>query len=197
LETDDATMLTAGQFREWVDRPENSGKRWELVRGVLNELPQWPPSFHSVHMRVVGVLQEYVIRRGCGSVAFLADGLITSRNPDTVRCPAAMVFLDPPGDDFPPRFTTEVPRLVVELVPSDEPLGRQARRTSDYVQFGVELIWVVDPDERYVVEYRPRRSPRVLDETDELTGNGVLPDFKCRVAELFTPPGSSATPAQS
>jgi hypothetical protein len=32
---------------------------------------------------------------------------------------------------------------------------------------------------------------RVLDETEELTGNGVLPDFVCRVTDLFTLPGQS------
>ena len=33
------------------------------------------------------------------------------------------------------------------------------------------------------------RLPRVLDEADELDGNDVLPDFRCRVAEFFAVPG--------
>ena len=189
--------MTAEEFYEWANRSENAGTRWELVRGAPVELPAWPSSFHTIHMRIVGLLQDYVIRRGCGSVAFLADGVITAREPDTVRCPAAMVFLAPPGDDFPPRFTTEIPQLVVELVLADEPHSLQVRRASDYVRHGAELVWGVSPEEACVFEYRPKRPPQVLDETDELTGNGVLPDFRCRVADLFTLPAAPAAPAQS
>jgi hypothetical protein len=37
-------------------------------------------------------------------------------------------------------------------------------------------------------------APLVFDETDELTGNGVLPDFACKVADLFTLPGQPPNP---
>jgi len=52
-----------------------------------------------------------------------------------------MVFFDPLGDEFPPRFTTEVPRLVVELVLADESYSQPLRRASDYVLHGAELVW--------------------------------------------------------
>ncbi len=55
----------------------------------------------------------------------------------------------------------------------------------------------VNPEETYVFEYRPRRHPKVLEATDERTGDGVRPDLRCRVADLFTLPGPSAPPAQS
>ena len=183
--------MTADEFRQWIDLPDNCGKRWELIRGVPVELPVWPASFHALRMRVVGVLGDYVIRRGCGSVAFLGDGLITARDLDTVRRPAAMVFLEPtPKADFPLRFTTEVPALIVDLQPPGESPARQNRRLADYVVgFGVPLVWVVDPEERCLFQYVPKRHPNVLDETDELTGNGVLPDFSCRVSDLFSLPG--------
>jgi Uma2 family endonuclease len=188
--------MTAEEFRHWVDHPDNCGKRWELVRGVLREMPPWPTSFHTVHMQIAKLLGAYVIRRGCGSVAFRGDGLITARAPDTVRCPAVMVFLNPaPLEDFPLRFTTEVPHLVVDLSPPRASLTRELQRASDYVvNFGVPLVWFVDPEDRCVIRYVPKQPGSVLDETDELTGNGVLPDFSCRVADFFSLPGQQ-TPA--
>ncbi len=114
-----------------------------------------------------------------------------------MRRPAVMVFFDSPRDEFPLRFTTEIPRLVVELVLAEESAGQQSPRAIDYVHHGAERVWGVSPEEMCVFEYRPKCPPKVLDETDELTGTGVLPDFRCRVADLFALPGPAAAPAQS
>ena len=44
-----------------------------------------------------------------------------------------------------------------------------------------------------VAVYQPGEFPEP-DETDELTGNSVLPEFRCRVAEFFAVPGTRFTP---
>jgi Uma2 family endonuclease len=48
---------------------------------------------------------------------------------------------------------------------------------------------VVDPEVRSVTVYRPGQIMVVLDDTEELTGEDVLPDFRCRVADFFRLPG--------
>lgn len=181
--------MTAEEFFDWVARPENVGKRWELVGGEPAELPPWLDGFDTVHLRIVDLLQRYVLARGTGSVAFLGDGLITRRGPDTVRSPAVMVFLSPPADDFPQRYTTEVPQLVVELHVPGESYSRIMRRMIDHVQFGVPLVWGVEPDDKALSVYQPKRPPHVPDVDDELTGFASLPDFSCPVRDLFTLPG--------
>jgi Uma2 family endonuclease len=181
--------MTAGASFGWANRPENAGRRWELVRGVPSELPTWPAECDAVKLRIAALLSDYVIRRHTGEVAFLGDGLITSRNPDTVRCPAVMVFHPPgPRGDFPPRFTTEIPDLVVEVIsPSDRPKAVN-ERVNQYLTRGVPLVWLVYPGDRIVYVHRPDEFTKVLDETDELTGNGLLPDFGCPVRTLFPVP---------
>jgi Uma2 family endonuclease len=67
-------------------------------------------------------------------------------------------------------------------------------RVEQYLRRGVQLVWVIEPDERIVYVYRPNEFHKILDETEELTGNGVLPDFSCRVADLFALPGQLQTP---
>jgi len=193
LATDTSTTpakLTALDFFHWVRRPENAPKRWELRWGEPIELPTWPDSFKSIQWRMVGMMADYVIRRGFGSVAYSPAGLLTAREPDRVLCPAVMVFLDPtPDEDFPPQFTTEVPHLIIELSPPGESHSLQNRRVGDYVHFGARLVWVVDPVDRCLIQFVPNQPPSVLDESDELSGNGELPEFSCRVADLFTLPG--------
>ena len=41
------------------------------------------------------------------------------------------------------------------------------------------------PESRSVYVYRPHGSLIVLGENDELLGDDVLPDFRCKIAELF------------
>jgi Uma2 family endonuclease len=181
--------MTAAEFFHWVNRPENAGTRWELVGGAPSELPAWPAECDAVKLRLVALLSDYVIRRRSGEIAFLGEGLVVSRNPDTVRCPAVMVFHPPaPRDDFPPRFTTELPTLVAEVVsPADRPKPVN-QRINDYRGFGVHLLWEVRPADRLVLAYQRRDHPTAFDDADELTGSGVLPDFATPVQALFDPP---------
>ena len=51
------------------------------------------------------------------------------------------------------------------------------------------MVWLIDPEDRYVTVYEPGKIHRVLDEADELIGGDVLPDFRCKVSEFFARPG--------
>jgi Uma2 family endonuclease len=51
------------------------------------------------------------------------------------------------------------------------------------------MVWVIDPESRTLTVHRPERSPVELTEGQDLTGEDVLPEFRCRVADLFFMPG--------
>ncbi|OWK41878.1 hypothetical protein FRUB_03956 [Fimbriiglobus ruber] len=185
--------LTADEFFEWANRPENAGRRFELESGEVIEMPP-PGLFHGVVCWLVGVvLSQYLFRRGRGFLSTNDAGLIVQRGPDTVRGPDLMLFLESQElDQITRKHTDQVPALVVEVFsPTDKP-GRLNRRVAQYHGRGVPLVWVVFPEERTVNVYRPNEPPAVLDEAEELTGDGVLPDFRCRVSDLFRLPGKSS-----
>jgi hypothetical protein len=52
---------------------------------------------------------------------------------------------------------------------------------------GVRLVWLVDPRARAALVFRPDGSAFSLREEAELTGEEVLPGFRCRVGALFPP----------
>ncbi|MBX9583216.1 MAG: Uma2 family endonuclease [Gemmataceae bacterium] len=186
MPTTAATGMTAEEFYDWANRPENDGRRLELDEGEVVEMPS-PGEVHAyVCGFVVRVLTEYLIRRRSGYLLTNDCGLIVRRRPDTVRGPDIMLFLENRTLDQMSRgFCERVPPLVVEVFsPSDRP-GRLNRRIDQYHRRGVALVWVVYPEERTVNVCRPDEFPKVLDETDELTGNGILPDFACPVRDLF------------
>lgn len=192
------TPMTAEEFFDWANRPENIDKRWELEAGEVVEMPS-PAELHGTICWLVGmVLGQYVFSRGAGYVCTNDTGLIVKRDPDTVRGPDVMLHLDVRTmAELSRTFSQRVPALVVEVFsPSDRP-GKLMGRVAQYHRRGVPLVWVVFPEERTVNVYYPNEFPKVLDETDELTGNGVLPDFACPVRALFALPGPTppAAPA--
>jgi Uma2 family endonuclease len=186
--------MTAEEFYAWANRPENEGRRFELVNGEVEEMPSPGEAHALVCWFVIKVLTEYIVRRGTGHLLTNDCGLIVRRNPDTVRGPDVMLFLDNLTlDRARPGHTDRVPNLIAEVLSPSDSQTRTLRRIGQYHARGVQLVWVIAPEERTVTAYRPNEFPKLLDEQDELTGNGVLPDFSCRVADLFTLPGQ--TPA--
>lgn len=188
--------MTAEEFFEWANRPENADRRWELEDGEPVEMPR-PGEFHGFVCFMTGlILGNYFLRRGGGYGCSNDAGLIVRRRPDTVRGPDLYVFLESrPTDEMNRKDCDRVPTLIVEVIsPSDREKDTN-HRVRQYLERGVPLVWVIYPEQRLVNVCRPNEFPKTLDETDELTGNGVLPDFSCPVRDLFTPPGLTPAPS--
>jgi len=180
--------MTAEEFFEWLKRPENEGKRCELEDGEVVEMPS-PGEVHAyVCWLAIKVLTEYVTRRGSGYLLTNDCGLVVRRRPDTVRGPDVMVFLANPTE-MSWKFCEKVPVAIVEVLSPSDTMRQTTIRVGQYLKRGVKLIWVLDPQDRIVYIHRPEEFGKVLDEAEELTGNGVLPDFSCPVRDLFTLPG--------
>jgi Uma2 family endonuclease len=181
--------MTAEQFYRWVSRPENEHAHWELAEGKVIEMPPPGEAHALVCWFIAQILSDYIRERGSGHILTNDCGLILARNPDTVRGPDIMLSLkNLKLENAKPGHTERIPDLVVEVFsPTDRP-GNMARRVEQFQRRGVPLVWVVYPEERTVNVFRLDELPRVLDETDELSGNGVLPGFLCKVADLFALP---------
>lgn len=59
------------------------------------------------------------------------------------------------------------------------------KKIHDFLAAGVTLVWEVNPKLHTVVVHRRDGTGICLDETDEITGESVLPGFSCRVSEFF------------
>jgi Uma2 family endonuclease len=186
-----AAPMTAEEFFAWANHPENAGRRYELEDGRVVEMSSPGEAHALVCWFVTKVLTEYVVRRGSGHLLTNDCGLVVRRSPDTVRGPDVMLSTENLTlDRASPGHSQRIPSLVVEVIsPTDRPKAVN-RRVNQYLSRGVPLVWEVHPGERLVWVHRPGEFSKVLDETDELIGNGVLPDFSCPVWALFglTPP---------
>ncbi len=186
-------LMTAEEFWEWANRLENQDKHYELDRGEMVEVTR-PAEFHGVLCAwIAHLLWSYALQRGRGCICSNDTGLLVERDPDTLRGPDLMFIDEPLGlDQLSRKFTQRIPKLVVEVMSPNDRMTKLNRRIGRYLERGVGLVWLLDADVRSVTVYRRDRYPRVLDDSEELTGEDVLSDLRLAVAELFTLPAERA-----
>ena len=188
--TSTTQLMTANEFFDWVHRPENRDRWFELECGKVIEMP--PPGLrHGVVCGNVGwILNGFVRQRNRGYVCTNDAGVVLETDPDTVRGIDVTLYDESmPYEDLTTRYAIDLPKLAIEVLSPDDRPGRMTRRVSQFLHKGIPLVWIVDPEDRDVTVYRPGREPYVLGEQDEITGVDILPDFRCRVADLFRMPG--------
>ena len=187
-----AKPMTAEEFFEWVQRPENRDRKFELEEGEIVEMSRPGERHGAVCGNVTGILWTYTVAKKKGYVCSNDTGLILDRDPDTLRGPDVCLYTEAGRyDHLKVEFTDKLPNLIVEVLSPSDRIGKIMKRVALFQARGVPMVWLVDPEGRNVTVCRPGQSTLVLEETDELTGMDVLPDFRCRVADLFFLPGEA------
>lgn len=176
-------LITAEEFFRMPEPAD--GSRQELVRGVIITMPP-PGGRHGVCCLKIGRrIGQYVDEHNFGTAASNDTGFITERDPDTVRGPDISFWSREKLPEVPAGYIEIAPDLVVEVVSPGDHYARIQKKVKQYLEKGVRLIWVADPEDRSVTIYRNGETMRILSENETLTGEDVLPGFTCRVGDLF------------
>ncbi len=80
------------------------------------------------------------------------------------------------------------PDLAVEVVSTNDLYYEVLAKAQEWLSAGVALVWVVNPPTRGVTVFRADGSSAILKEQDELSGENIIPGFRCPVRELFLLP---------
>ena len=188
-----AVLMTAGEFWDFVHRPENRNRDFELIRGRVIEVPR-PTKRHGVVSLEIGFrLRLYAAQARRGYVASNDSGVLLQEDPDTVVGPDVAYYLDATTfDELHPKWGEEVPVLAVEVLsPNDKP-SKVSGKVRDYLASGVKVVWVVDHEYHVVTVHRPNCTLEQIDATGELTGGEELPGLVVKVSDLFKLPGEPA-----
>jgi Uma2 family endonuclease len=178
--------MTADEFFDFANRPENMDKRFELERGEIVEM-SLPGERHCVVCgNVAWVFGNYTRQLGRGRVCPNDMGLILERDPDTVRGPDVAVYLSSRRyDELQARFPVDLPELIVEVISPNDRVGKMQKRINQFLAKGVPLVFLVDPEGRTVSIHRRKETPQVLEVGEEITGVAELPGFRSPVADFF------------
>ena len=82
-------------------------------------------------------------------------------------------------------FLTIAPDLAAEVVSANDLSSEVSEKVEEYLAAGIPLVWVIDPEIRTIVIHRADGSVSKLHEGGELTGENVIPGFRCKVSDLF------------
>lgn len=183
MATVETTPMTAEEFYEWVHRPENRDRFFELDQGEIVETP--PPGMrHGVICgNVSRILGNYAVKSGRGVVCTNDTGIIVENDPDTVRGPDVSFYAS--GVPVSQGYSTVPPLLVVEVMSPTDRMHQILRRIRQLLVLGVKAVWVIDPQTRNVSIHRSGRDVELLSEGQELSADDVLPGCTFPVTDLF------------
>lgn len=114
-------------------------------------------------------------------------GFITRRRTDTVCREDVAGFSRARLGGKPVRrgFVSIPPNLVVEVLGKGKTWNDVIEKAAEYLRFGCDVVWLVDPAAKKVCVLRDNDEPEVLTARETLSDARVLPGFSCRVGELF------------
>jgi Uma2 family endonuclease len=179
-----AEALTSAE--EFGQRPD-PGHPEELVQGRIISMP--PPDRR--HGYVCGqayyLLRPFVDEHDLGRVMTNDSGVITERDPDTVRGAdvAYYSYARLPKGPLPTGYGPEVPELVVEVVSASDRWRDVIEKVLEYLRAGVLVVVVLDPKPQTAHVFGADDAPRTLGPEDELVLPGILEGFRVRVGRFF------------
>lgn len=163
-------------------------KQYELVDGVLVEramgvLSAW------VEMKLGHRLEAYCEGGDLGLVLGSSLGYrCFPWNPRQVRrADVSFVARDrlPAVALWPQGYMTIAPDLAVEVVSPGDLAGSLEQKLEEYQRAGVRLIWVIYPEVRSAWVLRADGTALRIRADGELSGEDVLPGFRCPLASVL------------
>lgn len=176
-------LMTAKEFSQ---RPD-PGYPEELVHGRIVGMAPPNRRHGQVCSKVDRILGNYVEEHDLGHVLSNDSGVITERDPDTVRGADVCFYryATLPKGPLPSSYGPEVPDLIVEVRSPGDRWAEILVKVAEYLAAGVKVVCLLDPDAQVAQIIEPDGPLRVLSAQDELTFPAVLGDFRVRVGRFF------------
>jgi Uma2 family endonuclease len=170
---------------EFMALPKD-GHRYELVNEALVDMGNSGMEHGYVACILVAVLTTFVQQNKLGAVCDSSTAFTlktgNKRSPDVSFVARERLK----GLKRPPRgFFQGSPDLVVKILSPNNTVEEIHEKIVEYFNNGTRLIWVIHPDEKYVLVYHSPEPDRLLRPQDQLEGEDVVPEFSMPVADLF------------
>ncbi|HEX5000059.1 MAG TPA: Uma2 family endonuclease [Terriglobia bacterium] len=179
------TMTHGGKatIEDLLQMPKD-GMKYELVGGEILVSPAGMR--HSmIAARITYLIARYLEGNPIGTVYSADVGIQfpngNVRSPDVTFVRTAKL----PGGQSPETFGELIPDLVVEVLSPQDRLTEIGRKIGEYLEYGVPLIWLVDPREKTVAVYRSLTDTERVVDGATITAEPVLPGFAVPVRSFF------------
>ncbi len=176
-------LMTAQEFGQ---RPD-PGYPEELVQGRIVGMPPPDRRHGYVCLKAGRMFGNFVDEHDLGRVMSNDSGVITERDPDTVRGAdvAYYSYARLPKGPLPTGYGPEVPELIVEVRSANDDWREILKKVAEYLRAGVLMVVVLDPKSQAAHLFSPTDPPCKLGSEDELVLPSILEGFRVRVGRFF------------
>jgi len=179
-------------MQEFIERYE--AQPFELINGEIREMSPIKFGHSQVAKRIYDALLFYVNQTKRGVVYFetvfitedKSDWVKGSLVPDVSYYEQSRIdqyLVETPDSDEKPLIL--VPDLAVEVVSPRDSYSDVSEKIETYIEYGVRLLWIVDPQRKTVTVYEGSTTSQTLHIADTISGSSVLPGFKLSVKNIF------------
>ena len=176
-------LLTAEEYAQLPDR----GVPTELVRGRVVTMNVPAPRHGEICANITTLINPHVRGKGMGRVVSNDGGILTTRDPDTVRGGdvAYYGYARVPKGPIPAGYLDVVPELVFEVRSPTDRWARLITKAGEYLEAGVTAVCLLDQVSETVQVYRADELPRTLHADAELHLPDILGDLRIPVDRFF------------
>lgn len=168
-------------------RLPDTGRPTELVRGRIVEMSLPTPRHGEICAEVSRLLGNHARNAQLGRVTTNDSGIITERNPDTMRG-ADVAFYSKARvgkGQLPDGYLETVPDLVFEIFSESDRWSALLAKVAEYLAAGVRAVCILDPSDETAYLYHGDQPVRILTSTQDFTLPELLGEFRVQVAEFF------------
>ena len=145
------SVLSAQDFAELKYSLPEAG-RWHELHDGQTVLLSAPDDIHgTIVLNLSRALAEWFRKQPRQARGYACHdlGLHVHSEPDTVYVPAMSIFREgKPFGQFDNVIATEIPRIVIDVASSHDRRRDMRLRTTAYMKYGVECVWVINPETR-------------------------------------------------
>jgi Uma2 family endonuclease len=183
-------MAFSTETKVWTDEEfmalPKDGHRYELVDGEPIDMGNSGMEHGGIGSFLGGLLAIYVRQHKLGIVCDSSTAFTmksgNKRSPDVSFVAKERLK----GLKRPPRgFFQGSPDLAVEILSPNNTVEEIHEKIVEYFDNDTRLVWVIHPDERYVLVYHSPEPDCLLRPQDTLDGEDIVHGFSMSVAELF------------
>jgi len=176
-------LLTVEEFARL---PDDGGLK-ELVRGKVVEMNMPMPRHGQVCSKIDRIYGNYAEDHDLGHVVSNDTGVVTERDPDSVRGAdiAFYSYSKVAKGPLPTEHLSVAPDVVFEVLSPDDRWPKVLGKVSEYLDADVHAVCVVDPQKKLVRVYRADGSTESLEPGEELTLPEFAEEFHVPVHRIF------------
>lgn len=177
-----SSLITAEQFWQMPDMGP-----CELVKGRVVSVS--PPGWRHgrIAIRIGQLLENYLDGNDIGRTSGLDTGVVTERDPDTVRgadlCYHSYARL--PVELDPADYPAVSPEIIWEVRSPSDRWTKVLGKAHEYLEADVLVVCIVDPERQCFVTYYPDRPDETLPLGAVWTEPTILPGFELSVEKVF------------